>query len=354
MEVDWVDTPIRDSSDSVFKFMSEMEGMDGQISLPTGVLTMATKCYSPSCTGDSGCYSPRCPWKTPPNSFIVANAEEESGPARSQTIMVKTDSDWTKEVDPIILAELSDQQKHRQTLIRQAILTEEKYEADLAALENIFITPLLMSNPPVIEPYKLEKFVATVFGNVVAIRRASRRLIDNYAIRLREQAPLIRTVGDIVLESAADDRGLYPEYTDNLPRAEEMLQETLSENKGFQAWVDTASCSEDHRWDLRYLLKRPATYLQQYPATLEEILKVTPGNDPDYDFLHESLNSIRHISYLSQLKMWHAFRGRGPMASLEWHQIVPPELLQSMEKKEQTRQMWVQRSCIMLTPQAHL
>lgn len=133
VEVDWDTKPIRDSSDVVFKFMDEMEAFGGgndplTIALPSGVLTMATKCYSPSCTGDSRCYAPRCPSKTKPSGFLV-NVEEEV--TSSRTPMVKSETDWTEDVNPVILSELSEQQRNRQTLIRQAVLEEERYEADL-------------------------------------------------------------------------------------------------------------------------------------------------------------------------------------------------------------------------------
>jgi len=342
VEVDWDTKPIRDSSDVVFKFMDEMEGFGGgsdplTIALPSGVLTMATKCYSPSCTGDSRCYAPRCPWKTSPSAFLV-NVEEESVSSRAP--MVKNETDWTEDVDPVILAELSDQQRTRQTLIRQAILEEERYEADLAALESVFITPLLTAHPAIIEPYhRLEHLVHQLFGNVLEIRRASRRLIDNFAIRLREQSPLILTVGDIILEAATDFRSLYPEYMDNLTHADQLLTTTCEENRQFGAWLERVSHGGDHRWDLRYLLKRPATYLQKYPTALEQILKSTSGDDPDYDFLNEALSSIQNISYIAQLKLWHASKGRGPNANLKWYDIVPATVRESMEKKEFKRQM---------------
>lgn len=58
--------PLTDSLDDVFTFMDESEaGAGGGFTeLPTGVFTLLTKCYSPSCTGDPGCYAPRCPYKT--------------------------------------------------------------------------------------------------------------------------------------------------------------------------------------------------------------------------------------------------------------------------------------------------
>jgi hypothetical protein len=337
VEVDWETKPIRDSADVVFKFMDEVDTINEPL-IPSGVLTMATKCYSPSCPGDRRCYAPRCPWKTPPGSWLINNLEEDIGSSRA--LMSQGEKDWTQDVDPILLAELTPQQRRRQTDIREAVLEEERYEADLAALETVFITPLLTAQPPIVEPYpRLEALVKGLFGNIVDIRRASRRLLDNYSIRLREQFPLIETVGDILLEAATDFRSLYPDYMDNLTTADELLTKTLAESPQFSDWYDRVSRQGSHRWDLRYLLKRPSSYLTKYPSVIEKILESTLPTDPDLSFLTEALSSIRNISYLAQLKLFHASRGRGAAANLQYHEIVSPEVYQKMEKKEQQRQM---------------
>lgn len=46
-------------SDSISEFNIEQE--DGLDVLPTGVFTVLTDCYSPTCTRDKLCYSVRCP-----------------------------------------------------------------------------------------------------------------------------------------------------------------------------------------------------------------------------------------------------------------------------------------------------
>lgn len=338
VEVDWEPRPLRDSPDDVFKFMSEMEGMGEDVSLPKGVLTMATKCYSSSCTGNGGCYSPRCPYNTPPNSFLTV-VEEEPGPSRQPVVMVRNDTDWTEDIDAVQLAGLTDQERQRQTLIRHAILLEERYEADLAVIEQAFIVPLQTANPPIVQPYgKLDQYARTLFGNILEIRRASRALLDNFAIHLREQGPLVQTVGDIFLEAAIEFRSLYPSYTDNLPKAEALLSQALEENRPFAHWVAEVSNGPDRRHDLRYLLKRPAMHLQNYPQIIEEILRATAPDSPDCDFLREALDSIQNISYLSRLKLFQASKGRGIHGKLTWKDIVSPSIFESMSSKARQRQ----------------
>ena len=250
VEVDWDIKPLRDSAEDVFRFMGEMEGMGSGDALtgelPKGVLTMATRCYSPSCTEDRKCYSPRCPYKTDVESFL---GQRDPTPLPTPARQVR--GDWSDAVDPIILRDLNDTQKRRQQIIHQAIQSENQYEADLTAAETLFIQGLRESNPQIISPVRRrEDFIVQVFSNILVIREATRRLIENFAIRQREQ-PLILTVGDIFLEAAADFHDIYPQYTGNLPHAEIALSSEIDENPDFRLFVEV-SAHEDMRLTAAY------------------------------------------------------------------------------------------------------
>jgi RHO1 GDP-GTP exchange protein 1/2 len=88
------------------------------------------------------------------------------------------------------------------------------------------------------------------------------------------------------------------------------------------------------------LITRPATQLQRYPAVIEAILNVTSPIEADYDFLTEALSSIRSLSAISQLKLFHASKGRGPAGRLQWYDLVSEEQRNLINKKEQRRQMY--------------
>ena len=95
----------------------------------------------------------------------------------------------------------------------------------------------------------------------------------------------------------------------------------------------------DRRRDIKYLISRPSTQLQRYPAVIDAILNVTDEDDPDRDFLSEALASIQNLSTVSQLKHFHSSKGRGPAGKLEWHDLVTEDVRNTMHKKEQKRQM---------------
>ncbi|GMK54133.1 hypothetical protein CspeluHIS016_0107190 [Cutaneotrichosporon spelunceum] len=338
VEADWMPCPMRDSPDDVFKFMSDMDGMGEDVSLPKGVLTMATKCYSSSCNGKGECYSPRCPYMGSPNSFLTV-VEEEPGPSSRLVVMVGDDKDWTKDVSATRLAQMTDDERKRQTLIRQAIINEERYEANLGIIEQTFLIPLQSANPPIVQPYgKLDQYVRQLFSNVVEIRRSSQALLDNFAIRLREQGPLVQNVGDIFLDSASQFRSLYSTYIDNLPKADALLNKLMEEHLPFSHWMQDVSNTADRRLDLRYLLKHPASHLQNYPQLIQDILDKTPPESPDCEFLKEALGSIQNISYISRLKLFQASKGHDQNGKLQWGEIVSPRVLDAMSPKERRLQ----------------
>ncbi|WVF70262.1 hypothetical protein IAT40_005051 [Kwoniella sp. CBS 6097] len=341
VEVDWDIKPLRDSSDDVFRFMGEMEGMGSggdalTTELPKGLMTMATRCYSPSCTDDNRCYSPRCPYKTNPNTFL-----EKVDTTALPTPSSVRHGDWKEDVDPMILRELDSKQMARQNVIRQALSSEVAYEADLTAMEKLFIEGLRNADLPVIrDEYRREQFIHEVFNNALELREACRRLIEEFAIRMREQ-PVILFVGDLFLQAATEFRNIYPEYTGRLPQAEAALTKEMDENPDFRLFVERVIRENDRRRDIKYLITRPSTQLQRYPAVLEGILNATDADDPDRDFLYQALQSIQNLSSLSQLKLFHASKGRGPAGKLQWFDLVPEEQRAGMEKKEQKRQMQI-------------
>nr|XP_019015157.1 uncharacterized protein I206_01245 [Kwoniella pini CBS 10737]OCF53938.1 hypothetical protein I206_01245 [Kwoniella pini CBS 10737] len=344
VEVDWDIKPLRDSSDDVFRFMGEMEGMgsggDGLTTeLPKGLMSMATRCYSPSCMGDKGCYAPRCPFKTNPNSFL--EKIDNTITASVSTPASIRHGDWKDDVDPLLLRDLSPQQMARQAVIHQALQSEEAYLADLQAMETLFIEGIRDSNPPIIrDEYRREAFIHEVFNNALELKEACKRLIEEFHIRMREQ-PIIFFVGDLFLQAATEFRNIYPEYTGKLPQAELALSREMEDNLEFRLFIERVIRENDRRRDVKYLITRPSTQLQRYPAVLEGILNATKQDDPDYDFLRQALVSIQSLSSLSQLKLFHASKGRGPAGKLQWYDLVSQEDRDKILKKEQKRQMQI-------------
>ena len=105
-------------------------------------------------------------------------------------------------------------------------------------VENVFIKPLRLADPPIMTPINLEDFIEEVFGNILELRECNRRLLDMLYIRQREQHPVIQYVGDIFLEAATEFRTVYPTYVGHHPLAEKRMREELETNPDFRLFVE--------------------------------------------------------------------------------------------------------------------
>lgn len=63
-EVEWGERPLQDGVEDVYMFLEDDEGGSNapREALPTSVVTILSKCYSPSCEGPD-CYVYGCPRK---------------------------------------------------------------------------------------------------------------------------------------------------------------------------------------------------------------------------------------------------------------------------------------------------
>lgn len=89
---------------------------------------------------------------------------------------------------------------------------------------------------------------------------------------------------------------------------------------------------------LKHFLERPSEHLQKYPVLLEAVLHETTEGNPDGDFLTEAIEAIKNLQTVAQLQTFQSAMGRGTPGKWEWHDIVAPEIRQTMSKEECKRQ----------------
>ena len=72
-EVEWGGRVLQDDVGDVYMFLDDLEGASDarveQEELPTGVITVLTRCYSSSCDEDTPCYSFACPRRVSANIY---------------------------------------------------------------------------------------------------------------------------------------------------------------------------------------------------------------------------------------------------------------------------------------------
>ncbi|KAJ7580194.1 Dbl-like domain-containing protein [Mycena floridula] len=339
-EVEWGGRILQDGVEDVFMFLDDQEGASDsppeREELPTGVITVLSKCYVPSCGEGKPCYAPRCP----------RNGDTAVGPVAGAESVLRTTiggTNWSETVPTEVLESLPAQEVHRQTIIHKVIAKEEQYIQDLDLVESAFIRPLRSASPPVIPPHQLEDFIDDVFGNILDLRECNRRLLEVIYVRQREQFPVIQRIGDVFLDAATEFRFAYPAYIGHYPMAEKRLKEEIDENPDFRLFIEkcsrhSARHGESPRLDLKHFLNRPSEHLQKYPVLLTAIHHETADGNPDGDFLVEAIEAIKNLQTVSQLRTFQSAMGRGTAGKWEWHDLVAADIQKGLTKDEAKRQ----------------
>ncbi|KAF8626558.1 hypothetical protein AX15_004807 [Amanita polypyramis BW_CC] len=337
-EVEWHNRMLQDNVEDVYTFLDDHEGPSDAVTereeLPTGVLTMLTRCYTPMCGEGGVCYAYACP--------RMGNSITGPLPSPSEGTSIKAGS-WSAMVDPEVLKSLPGSEKTRQDIIHNIIMREEQYMEDLNTIELTFIKPLITANPPVVAPEELDRFIDDLFGNILDLRECNRRLLEVMYVRQREQAPIILRIGDIFLDAATEFRLAYPDYLSHHPAAEARMKDEIENNPEFKLFLEqcerqSARQGESIRLDLKHFLSRPSEHLHKYPVLLEAILNETERDNPDADFLREAIEAFRNLQRIMQLRTFQTAMGKGTPGKWEWHDLVPPELRQAFSKQEAKRQ----------------
>lgn len=87
--------------------------------------------------------------------------------------------------------------------------------------------------------------------------------------------------------------------------------------------------------DLRHWLNRPSEHLQKYPVVVEAIRSETSEGNPDGDVLKEAVDAMRSLQCFAQLWTFQTATGKG---LLEWHSLVPEDVMNRIGKQEAKRQ----------------
>ncbi|EAU90407.2 signal transducer [Coprinopsis cinerea okayama7 len=335
VEVEWGSRILQDGVEDVYSFLDDPETptLPERAELPSGVVTMLTGCYSVTCGEGGPCYSGSCPSKGM-SKFLPKTLETPPDPVKE---------DWTKGVPPQVLRDLPEYEINRQTIIHKLISKEEQYVKDLDIVDSVFIQPLRKS--PVIPLYMVDEFIDEVFGNILEIRDCNRRLLEVMYVRQREQAPIINTIGDIFLDSATQFRKLYPLYIGRQFLSEMRLREELDNNGEFRVFIENCQrqltgmrSGGEHGLDLWHYLNRPTEHLQKYPVLLQAVYNETARDNPDGDFLLESISAIKNLQNVAQLRTFQSAMGKGTPGKWEWHDLLTPNMRKTFTKEESQRQ----------------
>ncbi|KAK4698508.1 RHO1 GDP-GTP exchange protein 1/2, partial [Phenoliferia sp. Uapishka_3] len=266
-------------------------------SFPSGVFTLLTDCYSPTCTRDRLCYSIACPRRLeqqarlnlkPKPGFLQRSLSSDS----LADDFKEPGSLWIHSVPQDIADSTSDAEKKRQECLNEVFYTERDFVRDMEYLRDSWIKPLRSGN--IIPEERREDFVTQVFWNVLEIYSVNVRLADMLNKR-QKYAHVVDKIGDIFLDMVPHF-GPFVKYGAHQLYGKYEFEKEKAANPAFAKFVDeTERRPESRKLELNGYLTKPTTRLARYPLLLEACLKHTADDNPDKLILPKVVKLVREF-----------------------------------------------------------
>ncbi|KAL0937380.1 rho guanyl nucleotide exchange factor [Colletotrichum truncatum] len=264
---------------------------NGQIS---GVLPQLTGagCYASKLHDDDSqggrCYSYHC-MRTLKKANLDELLLEEVKPA-----------DWNVhyKVQDAELAEKPKKEIERQHVLHEIVNSEELFINQLEVLRVLYRDHLRNSQPPIIPPNKIEKFLQVVFGKADAVQIVNKdNLLAQLKYRQQEQGPWITGFSDLFREWIRKARDVYIDYASQFPYAEYMVRKESDRNLLFRNFLDQVQKHKrSERLGWQHFLKTPITRLQRYSLLLETVEKKSIRDDEEKANLARAIAEIRNVT----------------------------------------------------------
>ncbi|KAH9951057.1 CNH-domain-containing protein [Amylocystis lapponica] len=207
------------------------------VPLPSGVFTLLTDCYSPTCSRDRLCYSIACPRRLEQQARL--NMKPQPGLKKqisreSLGDLVEPGTLWIHTVPQEVVNSVSDLEKKRQEAINEVMYTERDFVRDMEYLRDLWIKPLRESD--IIPEERRTDFLEQVFWNIHEIIAVNTRLRD--ALNKRQKAyAVVEQIGDVLLE-AVPHFGPFVSYGAHQLYGKYEFEKEKSSNPAFAQFVE--------------------------------------------------------------------------------------------------------------------
>ena len=292
------DHRLRDSAQEIYQFRETLMDDSSDVN---GVFTLLTECYSPTCTRDRLCYSIACPRRLEQQARLNLKPQPGLKREESKSSLHGDDTDeqklWINTVSKEVADSVGDREKKRQEVICEIMYTERDFVKDLEYLRDFWMKPLRSvnpQNPSSIPEHRREKFIRTVFANVLDVHAVNSSMARALT-RRQEQSPVVRNVGDIFLEYVARFEP-FIKYGSNQLYGKYEFEKERSTNPAFSKFVDeTERLKESRKLELNGYLTKPTTRLARYPLLLENVHKYTADDNPDKQDIPTAIRLIKEF-----------------------------------------------------------
>lgn len=182
---------------------------------------------------------------------------------------------------------------------------------------------LITADPPIIPRERLQQFIQDVFLNMDEVVEKCDQFLEALKVRQREEHPLVRNIGDVILSHALDWHPVYLKYNVSVPMAEQRVKEEISRNPAFAAFVSVShpypaflpagsvrlgsdfslifACrpqglsklTNSKQADFRHYQTRLSFRMPRYDLQLSEAIKRSEDDDPDKGLLEQAREVIK-------------------------------------------------------------
>ncbi|CBQ68526.1 probable to GDP/GTP exchange factor Rom2p [Sporisorium reilianum SRZ2] len=274
---------------------SAIEDDDDDDALPTGVFTLLTDCYSPTCSRDRLCYSIACPRRLEQQARLNMKPQpvlQRSVSRESLNDTKERGALWAESVSKEVFDSLDDTERKRQEAINEVIYTERDFVADMEYLRDQWVKPLRTSD--VIPEDHRDDFVTQVFWNVLEIHAVNAKLAELLTKR-QKQADVVDRIGDILLEMVPHFQP-FVKYGSHQLYGKYEFEKEKSSNAAFAKFVDeTERLPQSRKLELNGYLTKPTTRLARYPLLLEQVNKYTPEDHPDKQTIPKVIKIVKEF-----------------------------------------------------------
>jgi hypothetical protein len=263
--------------------------------VPHGVYTLLTRCYSPTCSEGNMCYSISCPRRLEQQNLLNHVARTT---ALAEKIMNKSSNNnsenqyWSTVMSKNIVNSVSDTERKRQEVIFELIKTEKEYVEDLELIQQLYMQKLRYSN--ILEEENRESFISRAFINIPEIYTVNSNFYRLLHLR-QQKEPIISRIGDIFL-ACIKDFECYIEYGYKQIYGKYIVETEKLKNPTFKYFLkECERHPRSRKLPIQSFLARPTTRIGRYPLLIEAILKRTPESNPDYKDLNEVIIILKRI-----------------------------------------------------------
>ena len=151
-----------------------------------------------------------------------------------------------------------------------------------------------MSKLDIIPAARRDKFIRTVFGNILDVHSVNSRLAEALT-RRQQSSAVVHQLGDIFLEWIPKFEP-FIRYGANQLWGKYEFEKEKSSNSTFARWVDDVERKvESRKLELNGYLTKPTTRLARYPLLLEAICNHSADDNPDKTDLPKAITMIREF-----------------------------------------------------------